>query len=36
MLEKQQLLGELPDDPRAAAKIIEQFSDEVFGNLYIH
>ena len=36
MLEKQQLLGELPDDPRAATKIIEQFSDEVFGNLYIH
>ena len=36
MLEKQQLLGELSDDPRAAAKIIEQFSDEVFGNLYIH
>ena len=36
MLEKQQLLGELPDDPRAAAKIIEQFSDEVFGSLYIH
>ena len=36
MLEKQQLLGELPDDPWAAAKIIEQFSDEVFGHLYIH
>ena len=36
MLEKQHLLGELPDDPRAAANIIEQFSDEVFGNLYIH
>ena len=36
MLEKQQLLGELPDDPGAAAKIIEQFSDEVFGHLYIH
>ena len=36
MLEKQQLLGELPDDPRAAATIIEPFSDEMFGNLYIH
>ena len=35
MLEKQQLLGELADDPRAAAKIIEQFSDEVFGN-FVH
>ena len=36
MLEEQRLLGELPDDPIEAAKVKEQFSNEVFGNLCSH
>ena len=36
MLEEQQLLVEFPEDPSEAAKGMEQFSNEVFGSLYIH
>ena len=36
MLEEKQLLPPLPDDPHEAAREIEQFASNAFGNIQIH